>query len=161
MMRNCCKDGEIGIILFNMSPFHDSPSMDVGTAYEVGFMGALAAIQKNVIIIGYTDDPRSFQDRVIDKVYGGKQNIIEKDGILYGSDGNSIEAFGEAENLMIVNAVEKTGGKIVHSFDEAVELASLLAAEKIKQLTGPERFRVANDEVGRWRTTTDQQGYGR
>jgi nucleoside 2-deoxyribosyltransferase len=105
MMLDCCKEGRIGIILANMTPFH-GPSMDVGTSFEVGFMSALAATKPNVIVIGYTDDPRLFEVRVRDDVYGGKQNVREKDGALIGPDGRTIEAFGCAENLMIVHAIE-------------------------------------------------------
>ena len=125
-MLDCCKKGRIGIILVNMTPFH-GPSMDVGTSFEAGFMSALAASRKNVIIIGYTNDPRSFEERVIDSIYGGKKNVSETDGGIYGSDGNIIEAFGQSDNLMITQAIRKTGGSVVNSFEEAVDLAKKLA----------------------------------
>ncbi|MDD4617021.1 MAG: nucleoside 2-deoxyribosyltransferase [Alphaproteobacteria bacterium] len=130
MMLACCLPGRFGIILANMTPYR-SPSMDVGTAFEVGFMSALAEIKDNILIIGYTDDPRPFEARVIDDYYGGKDNVTEQDGVLRGPDGMEIEAFGGAENLMLTHAIEKTGGSIVNSFEEAVALARRLADERI------------------------------
>ncbi len=122
MMMACCRQGYIGIILANMMPFY-GPSMDVGTAFEVGFMSALAATNPNVVIIGYTDDPRPFEERVIEMVYGGRKNVYKRNGKLYGPDGKLIETFGCADNLMIAHAVEKTKGTIVLSFDEAIVAA--------------------------------------
>ena len=125
MMLDCCATGRIGIILANMTPYH-GPSMDVGTGFEVGFMSALAAIQPNVIIIGYSDDSRTFEERVITSVYGGRDHTTEKEGILYGNDGKMIETFSQADNLMITHAIAKTGGRVVNHFDEAVVLAETL-----------------------------------
>ena len=127
MMRDCCKDGRLGIILVNMMPYH-GPSMDVGSAFEVGFMSALAE-KENVIIIGYTNNRQTFEDRVSERIYSG--GVTKKDGYLFGSDGNMIEAFGGTDNLMITHAIEKTGGRIVYSFDEAVALAREIADRKI------------------------------
>jgi nucleoside 2-deoxyribosyltransferase len=125
MMLTCFESGRLGIILVNMTPFR-GPSMDVGTSFEVGFMSALAEFKNNIVIIGYSDDQRLFEDRVIDDFYG-RQGIAEKNDFLYGPDGMKIDAYGGAENLMITHAIEKTGGGFVKSFDEAVALARKLA----------------------------------
>ena len=125
MMLDCCTMGRMGIILANMTPFH-GVSMDVGTAFEVGFMSALAATRQNVLIVGYTDDPRLFEERVIADLYGGRTAIVEKNGFLYAPDGMMIEAYGGAENLMLTHAIEKTGGRITASFEEAAALADAL-----------------------------------
>jgi len=129
LMMDCCAKNRMGIILANMTPFH-GPSMDVGTAFEVGFMSALAATQDNILIIGYTDDARLFEDRVAEELYGGKEHLRQKEGLLYSADGTMIEAFGGADNLMITHAIEKTGGKIVLSFDAAVALAKEWAEQQ-------------------------------
>ena len=125
MMLDCCLDGRIGLILANMSPFH-GPSMDVGTAFEAGFMSALS-YKKNVIIIGYTSDQRSFEDRVVEEIHGGWSNITHKDGIPHGPDGTMIEAFGGADNLMITNAIVRTGGDIFPTFEDAAQFGAAAA----------------------------------
>ena len=125
MMLDCCLDGRIGLILANMSPFH-GPSMDVGTAFEVGFMSALS-YKNNVIIVGYTRDKRSFEDRVVEEIYGGWSNVTHKNGIPHGPDGTMIEAFGGADNLMITNAIRRTGGEIFSSFEEAAKFGAAAA----------------------------------
>lgn len=132
MMFNCCLGNRIGIILANMTPFH-GPSMDIGTGFEMGYMSALADMKKNVIIIGYTDDKRSFQTRVIEDHYNNAP-IIEQNGLKYGPDGNLIEFLNQAENLMITHAIEKTGGKLVYSFEEAAKSAHELAQLKLEVL---------------------------
>lgn len=134
MMDDCCKPGQVGVILVNMSPFH-GPSMDVGTAFEVGYMA-----NKGAIVVGYTNDDRLFEDRVIQDVYKG-QGITHKDGMRFGPDGHMIESFGGAENLMITDAIEGSGGHVCRTFEEAAALAKELAEAKLATLaTGPERF---------------------
>ena len=128
MMLDCCLDGRIGLILANMSPFH-GPSMDVGTAFEVGFMSALS-YKRNVIIIGYTSDKRSFEERVVEEIYGGWMNITHKDGVPHGPDGTLIEAFGAADNLMIANAIVRTGGGIFPTFEAAAQFG-VAAAKRL------------------------------
>jgi nucleoside 2-deoxyribosyltransferase len=134
MMLDCCLDGRIGLILANMSPFH-GPSMDVGTAFEVGFMSALS-YKRNVIIIGYTSDKRSFEERVAEEIYGGWINITHKGGIPHGPDGTMIEAFGGADNLMITNAIVRTGGDIFPTFEDAAQFG---AAAAKRLLVNPDR----------------------
>lgn len=138
MMDDCCKDGQVGIILVNMNPFH-GPSMDCGTAFETGYMSALSK-KGNVVIVGYSGDERIFEDRVIQDVYKG-QGITRKDGMIFGPDGNMIESFGGEDNLMITAAIERTGGKVCKTFEEAAALAKQLAEAKLSTLTsGPKRF---------------------
>jgi nucleoside 2-deoxyribosyltransferase len=60
----------------NLTPFR-GPSMDVGTAFELGYLHA-----RGKAVFGYTNDPRDYDARVAD------------DGLL-------IEAFGLCDNLMI------------------------------------------------------------
>lgn len=63
-------------VLANMTPFR-SPSMDVGTAYEMG-----VAMGQRKPVVGYTSDRRLFEKRV------------EVDGLL-------IEQFDMVDNLMV------------------------------------------------------------
>ena len=135
MMLDCCRDGRTGLILANMSPFH-GPSMDVGTAFEAGFMSALS-YKKNVMIIGYTPDKRSFEDRVVEEIYGGWKNITHKNGIPYGPDGTMIEAFGGTDNLMIANAIVRTGGDIFPTFEDAADFGAAAAKRFLAKQPAP------------------------
>lgn len=83
LMRQC--DG----VIANMMPFR-GPSMDVGTAFEMGFMMAL-----NKPVFGYTADGRCYSDRV---------NV---------DDGCAVEQFDMVDNLMLVSAIERSGGQLV------------------------------------------------
>jgi nucleoside 2-deoxyribosyltransferase len=134
MMLDSCRDGRIGLILANMSPFH-GPSMDVGTAFEVGFMSALS-YKNNVIIIGYTSDTRSFELRVVEEIYGGWSAITHKNGIPHGPDGTMIEAFGGADNLMITNAILRTEGAIFPTFEDAARFGSAAAKRRAAKEPG-------------------------
>jgi len=128
MIKDC------DIIIANMEPWH-GPSMDVGTAYEMGFGRALGKI-----VIGYSHDRRSFSERVKaflnqEKAFHPewKGDFTSKDGIEYGPDGNSIEAFGQmADNLMMVNAIVESGDSfIIHStFEDAAMAAKSLWDQK-------------------------------
>ncbi|XHR26879.1 MAG: nucleoside 2-deoxyribosyltransferase [Chthoniobacteraceae bacterium] len=110
MMRGC------DIVIANMEPWH-GPSMDVGTAYEMGYGRALGKI-----VLGYTPDRRRFSERV---------------GAFLGAQGApwpfQIEDFGAmADNLMMVNAVTDSGGplEIPATFEEAARLARRLWDER-------------------------------
>ncbi len=102
MMRAC--DG----ILANMTPYHGGMSLDVGTAFEIGFMRALGKP-----VFGYSNDHRPFADRVRQERYGGPATRRRgHDGRMAtrGADGLEIEDFGLSENLMMVAAITASGG---------------------------------------------------
>ncbi len=80
-------------ILANMSPFR-GPSMDVGTAFEIGYGRAL-----DLHIVGYTDSKTDYNTRV------------KEDGLL-------TENFGMVDNLMVHAAV---CGDIFGEVEEAIE----------------------------------------
>jgi nucleoside 2-deoxyribosyltransferase len=126
-MRDVAENGRPAFILADMTPWH-GPSMDVGTAFEVGFMSALAFTHPHVTVIGYDPDPRPFADRVIEDWYDGVQPERMADGALIGPDGMAIEDFGEADNLMITHAIAKTGGIVAADFEAAVRHAEGLLA---------------------------------
>jgi hypothetical protein len=64
-------------------------------------------------------------------------NITHKDGIPHGPDGTVIEAFGGADNLMITNAIVRTGGGIFPSFEAAAQFG-VAAAKRL--LASPDRL---------------------
>ena len=85
-------------LVANMTPFR-GPSMDPGTAYE---MGAAAALGK--LVVGYTLDARSYVERV------SAAMPVERtaDGILRDADAMAVEEFGMSlvDNLMMARGVE-------------------------------------------------------
>ncbi len=143
IMNGICSEGRVGVILANMNPWH-GPSTDVGTSFEIGFMSALS-YSKNVIIIGYSDDTRMFEERVVDDHYEGEVTTDEK-GKVWGSDGKEVEKFGCADNLMLTSAIERTGGKICKTFEEAAMLAKELSDNLIKQLEENRKSKIARQE---------------
>ncbi len=92
MIRSC------DALVANMTPFR-GPSMDPGTAYE---MGAAAALGK--LVVGYTMDARSYVERVSAAMPVKRM----ADGILRDADAMSVEEFGIAliDNLMMARGVE-------------------------------------------------------
>lgn len=90
-------------ILANMTPFR-GPSMDVGTAYE---MGAGAALGK--VVVGYTTDGGKAYPEKVGRVLALKR---AEDGHLRDEAGMSVEEFGVKEgglvdNLMLSCGVQK------------------------------------------------------
>jgi len=101
-------------IIANMTPFR-GPSMDVGTAYEMGVGAAL-----NKIVVGYTTDPRSF----VEKVQAACKVVRGNDGRLRDEQGMAVEEFGHGDvrlvdNLMMACGVEK----LCASEEEAIKVA--------------------------------------
>jgi nucleoside 2-deoxyribosyltransferase len=90
---------ECDALLVNMTPFR-GPSMDVGTAFEVGYGAALSKI-----LMGYTE-------------FGAGSLYKERVKL----DGNLIEDFGMVDNLMVDAPMEGI-------FDTAEEAIKILAEE--------------------------------
>jgi nucleoside 2-deoxyribosyltransferase len=103
-------------IIANMTPFR-SVSMDVGSAFEMGYMAASAKP-----VLGYTHVTSPFEDRAIHYYDPGCRHQLET-----YSTGTSIERFGMADNLMMVGAVEHFGFSVqqvaVPSGEEMTSLA--------------------------------------
>ncbi len=129
LMRSC------DLIIANMTPFR-SPSADVGTAFEMGFMRALGRP-----VFAYSNVAGSFTERTqrfIEDTGGGVRK--REDGSLEDSDGMEIEGFDLTDNLMLDGAVLSSGARIVvrrdvppgerftdlRAFVECVELAAQL-----------------------------------
>ena len=122
---------DCNIILANLENWHGSPSADVGTAFEMGYMSArFERDPKKVMIVGYYPNgiQKKFSTRVVDKLCDGKQ--ITQDGILIDPSGYEIEDFDLLDNLMLVQAISKSGGKIYGSFEEAAQNLTQLWQQK-------------------------------
>jgi nucleoside 2-deoxyribosyltransferase len=100
-----CAPNEAGLVAFdicvelmdtcelaiaNMTPFR-GPSMDVGTAVEVGYMYA-----QGKPVFGYSNAPGAYSDRV-------------------EADGMFVEPFGLCEILMAPGAVGRSTGELPHT----------------------------------------------
>jgi nucleoside 2-deoxyribosyltransferase len=89
------------LIIANCTPFR-SVSMDVGTAFEIGFMQALGKP-----VLGYSNTPADYAARV--------REAAQVAGAVWDEESNAadIEDFGLAENLMIAVAILDAGGQFV------------------------------------------------
>ncbi len=104
-------------ITANMVRFR-GPSMDVGTAFEMGYM---AGLDKPVFayydakpFYGKVEKPGIYSDRV------AKHYPLSKDKPGHDVHGQSIENFQMADNLMMIGSLETGEGKISDSFEMAV-----------------------------------------
>lgn len=108
-------------VVANMEPFR-GPSMDTGTAYE---MGAAAALGKPVV--GYTKDTRDYLTRVRAMM----PVTMCENGEWRDAQGMLVEDFGLVDNLMM----DCGAAAIFDSAEEAVaEVVEILAR---RQATGP------------------------
>jgi nucleoside 2-deoxyribosyltransferase len=95
LMRSC------DLIVANLTPFR-GVSMDSGTAFEIGFMRALAKP-----MFGYSNVPLDYRRRA--EMFRALQRLpFDCD-----FDGCEIEDFDLAENLMITVAIPESGGAVV------------------------------------------------
>jgi nucleoside 2-deoxyribosyltransferase len=111
LIRSC------DLVIANMTPFR-GVSMDVGTAFEVGYMRSLGRP-----VLGYTNTAIDLRERSEMGRAGGVRLPFDADA----SD-VSVEDFGLAENLMIEIAVMESGGRVV--------LTSVPAGAEMTDLTG-------------------------
>jgi len=124
IMLWCGEKGHFGFIFADMRAW-DGPSMDVGTAFEMGFMSAMAAFRPGqIMIIGYGADGDLAQRMKSMDIRGARKAKRRKGGCLIAPDGTTIEDFGLADNLMLMNAIEKTGGKLCAGFADAAAFAA-------------------------------------
>ncbi len=148
MIIDCEKNGNVAVIIANMNPFH-GPSMDTGTAFEMGAFEVMKRMNPGrVIILGYSASTEKFEDRVINQIYGGNANTYtdEKGVMRAKSDNNMIEAFGGVDNLMMDSAATANGAKICKTFEEAAMQAKELSDKLIKDLEEKRANKVARQE---------------
>jgi nucleoside 2-deoxyribosyltransferase len=100
LMRSC------DLAIANLTPFR-GPSMDVGTAVEIGYMHGLGKP-----VFGYTNVTQDFAERV-------------------GEDGFFVEAFGLVDNLMVEGPIARSGGRVIRAAVSRAEMyTSLQGFEK-------------------------------
>jgi nucleoside 2-deoxyribosyltransferase len=111
MIRQC------DAIVANMKPFR-GPSMDVGTAYEMGVGAALGKI-----IVGYSPDPRSYATRMVED----HEAKVGQDKIIRDLHGLSVEDFGMplVDNLMMACGVDCLCVTVKEAIREAVRRIKL------------------------------------
>jgi nucleoside 2-deoxyribosyltransferase len=85
------------LIIANMTPFR-SPSLDAGTAFEIGYMTALGKP-----IFGYSNDGQLYGERVTNKA----SETLDNRGMF-------IEQFEMMENLMLEGSILQSGGSVVY-----------------------------------------------
>lgn len=112
----------------NMVRFR-GPSMDVGTAFEMGYMRGLNkpvfAYYDAEPFYGKPEAPGIYSDRV------GKFYPLAKGKSGVDIDGQSIENFNMEDNLMMIGALDSKTNEIAPSFENAVlEIANLLLERK-------------------------------
>ena len=118
--------GRAYAVAANMIRFR-GPSMDVGTAFEMGYMRGLRkpvfAYYDAVPFYGREEAPGTFADRV------REHYAVSQDDPCVDVDGQSIEAFQMPDNLMTIGALASGAGTIARSFDRAVmQIAESLLA---------------------------------
>jgi nucleoside 2-deoxyribosyltransferase len=92
------------LLIAQVTPFR-GPSADVGTAFEMGFARALG-----LPVYAYTNVQTDFTARTREFV---RTTRARSDQVIEDPDGMAIENFGLADNLMLVGAVEHSGGALV------------------------------------------------
>ncbi|WP_020681057.1 nucleoside 2-deoxyribosyltransferase [Marinobacterium rhizophilum] len=85
------------LLIANMTPFR-GPSLDAGTAFELGFMTGLGKP-----VWGYSLEGRLYADRVAESDRNAATDI----------DGMTIERFDMADNLMLIGAIESSGAQLL------------------------------------------------
>ncbi len=109
------------LVVAHVTPFR-GPSADVGTAYEMGFARALG-----LRVFAYSNEANDFAARC-DLLFETKRR---PDGSLEDAWQMSVESFGLADNLMLIGAVEDSGGALVqHASSEAARFLDLTGFEQ-------------------------------
>jgi len=124
-MREC--DG----IIVNMTPLH-GPSMDVGSAFEMGFMKAL-----DKPLFAYSNSDTIFAERVV-RFWNGKVTT-RPDGMREGGDQMALEEFDMVDNLMLDGSVRRS--------TNVFTLSEISADERYVSLMN---FEACVAEAARW-----------
>ena len=110
------------ICVAQMTPYR-GPSMDVGTAYELGYMRA-----QGKPVLGYTNVVGDVFARTAAFVGGRERLTLRTSGVHEDPDSMMIEGMGMVDNLMI------DGGVITSGFE--IEIRDVPAAERYRDLAG-------------------------
>jgi nucleoside 2-deoxyribosyltransferase len=101
-------------VVANVTPFR-GPSADVGTALEIGIALALRRPA-----FGYSRAPHLYPAKV---QAGRSTSTKQADAQAFAADGFAIEDFGLFDNLMIVGAIERSGGALFFGEEAAHAVA--------------------------------------
>jgi nucleoside 2-deoxyribosyltransferase len=113
------------ICIAHMTPYR-GPSMDVGTAYEMGYMRA-----QGKPVLGYTNVVGDIFARTADFVGGQDRLRRRESGVHEDPDSMMIEGMGMVDNLML------DGGVISSGFE--IEVTEVPHARRYVDLGGFER----------------------
>jgi len=115
-IRNEAHMAGCAALIANLTPFR-SPSADVGTVFEVGYMRALGRP-----VFGWSNAAEPFAERT--RAFLGVPGPHDAEGML-------IEAFGLIDNLMIDAAILASGGALfVEAVTDAARWTDLAAFER-------------------------------
>ena len=92
------------LMLANLTPFR-GVSGDIGVAFELGLAFAMGKP-----VFAYSNDPRVLRDRVT-----GDRPKEARRGRPFHEDGMAVEDFGLPENLMLAEAVRRSGGAFLRA----------------------------------------------
>ena len=96
------------LVIANMTPFR-GPSMDVGTAFEIGYMAGCGKL-----VLGYTNVTALFADRT--KAFLGPDLTVRpSDGQPADANNMSVEDFDQVDNLMLESAIVEAGFEVVRT----------------------------------------------
>lgn len=110
---NCRAIEEAGFLIANMTPFR-GPSMDVGTAFEMGYAKALGKP-----VLGYSNNGDGYLQRV--REWDGQSALDEDLGEPRDANGLLIEKFGLSDNLMLIHCIEGGGTNIVINHNTEID----------------------------------------
>jgi nucleoside 2-deoxyribosyltransferase len=116
--RNCSRMQRAEVAAFNLTPFR-GVSADAGTIYELGYMEGLGKKP----LFGYTSNTLTYQERVM-KTYKTRNKT---------SHSLLVENYKLADNLMICEAIYRSGGEIVATEEEDNDSQSLTAFRAFEQ----------------------------
>jgi nucleoside 2-deoxyribosyltransferase len=114
---NCRLLRQADLGLFNLTPFR-GPSADAGTVFELGFLFA-----SGKPVCGYSADESTYRARV-----EASGDVVDKNGRPWDADGHAVEDFEVADNLMIVRAIEESGGIFTAVTEKTSDRGNSLAA---------------------------------
>jgi nucleoside 2-deoxyribosyltransferase len=101
--------GSCDAVIANLTPFR-GPGADTGTAYEVGY-----ARGRGMPVFGYSNHHLLFFDRVRKSNTKPLKHRPDSEPTMAFEDRDKmgVEQFGLAENLMVIGAIQASGGGIV------------------------------------------------
>ena len=96
------------LVIANMTPFR-GPSMDVGTAFEIGYMAG-----RGKPMLGYTNVTAPFADRTR-AFLGDTLTHRPSDGEPADANHMAVEDFDQVDNLMLESAIVEAGFEVVRT----------------------------------------------